>query len=69
MDYWYGGLKYQIEHHFFPTMPRNQLKDAQPIVEKFCAERGGSYLQTSVGGSSKEIFQHLRRSSTGEIGE
>jgi len=50
-------------------MPRNQLKDAQPIVEKFCAERGGSYLQTSVGGSSKEIFQHLRRSSTGEIGE
>jgi fatty acid desaturase len=66
VDYWYGGLNYQIEHHLFPTMPRNRLKDAKPIIEKFCADRGISYHETSVGGSYKEIFQHLRRASTGE---
>jgi fatty acid desaturase len=66
IDYWYGGLNYQIEHHLFPTMPRNRLKDAKPIVEKFCADRGIAYHETSVGGSYKEIFQHLRRASTGE---
>jgi fatty acid desaturase len=69
IDYWYGGLNYQIEHHLFPTMPRNRLGDAKPLVEKFCAERGISYHETSVGGSYKEIFQHLRRSSAGESAE
>lgn len=66
IDWWYGGLNYQIEHHLFPTMPRNRLKDAKPIVEKFCADRGIAYHETSVGGSYKEIFQHLRRASAGE---
>jgi len=66
VDYWYGGLNYQIEHHLFPTMPRNRLKDAKPIVEKFCVDHGISYHETSVGGAYKEIFQHLRRASAGE---
>lgn len=65
IDYWYGGLNYQIEHHLFPTMPRNRLKHAKPIVEKFCAERGISYHETTVVGSYREIFQHLRRASAG----
>src|SRR5436853_4646749 len=25
IDFWYGGLNYQIEHHLFPNMPRNNL--------------------------------------------
>ena len=63
VDFWYGGLNYQIEHHLFPTMPRNQLRQAQPIVEKFCAERGISYHETSLAGSYAEIFQSLRASA------
>jgi fatty acid desaturase len=63
VDFWYGGLNYQIEHHLFPTMPRNQLRHAQPIVEQFCAERGISYHQTSLVGSYAEIFQSLRASA------
>lgn len=69
IDYWYGGLNYQIEHHLFPTMPRNRLPESKLIIEKFCAERGISYHQTSIGGSYKEIFQHLKRSSAGESAE
>jgi fatty acid desaturase len=61
VDFWYGGLNYQIEHHLFPTMPRNQLRHAQPIVEQFCAERGIPYYQTSLTRSYAEIFQHLKR--------
>ena len=45
IDYWYGGLNYQIEHHLFPTMPRNKLKYAQPIVKAFCAEHGISSMR------------------------
>ena len=36
-DFWYGGLNYQIEHHLFPNMPRNNLKKAQVIVVVFAA--------------------------------
>ncbi|NQW17615.1 MAG: acyl-CoA desaturase [Chloroflexi bacterium] len=63
VDFWYGGLNYQIEHHLFPTMPRNRLKDARPLVEKFCIERGVSYHETTVTESYREIFQHLKRTS------
>ena len=33
-----GGLNYQIEHHLFPSMPRANLRHAQPVVRQFCAE-------------------------------
>ena len=63
VDFWYGGLNYQIEHHLFPSMPRNRLCDAQPLIEKFCADRGVAYHETSVTESYREIFQHLKRAS------
>src|SRR3712207_2916819 len=42
-DFWYGGLNYQIEHHLFPRLPRNKLREAQQIVREIgrasCRER------------------------------
>ena len=58
-DFWYGGLNYQIEHHLFPTMPRNRLAQAQPIVRAFCEERGISYSETGLLASYREGFAHL----------
>ena len=65
VDFWYGGLNYQIEHHLFPSLPRNRLRGAQPLVEEFCAARGIAYHQTSLAGSYAEIFRHLKRASAG----
>ena len=67
VDFWYGGLNYQVEHHLFPTMPRNRLRKAQPLVEAFCAERGIPYYQTSASRSYVEIFQHLKRTGSGSV--
>src|SRR5699024_958922 len=36
VDVWYGGLNYQIEHHLFPTLARNKLKEARAVVREFC---------------------------------
>lgn len=58
-DFWYGGLNYQIEHHLFPSMPRNKLKEAQPIVKAFCQEHVIPYHETNVLRSFREILQHL----------
>jgi fatty acid desaturase len=59
-DFFFGALNYQIEHHLFPTMARNQLHRAQPLVVAFCAEKGVPYVQTGVLDSYRMIFGHLR---------
>ena len=62
-DFLYGGLNYQIEHHLFPSMARNRLKDAQEIVMPFCQEHSISYYETGVVHSQREILQYLHRVS------
>lgn len=58
-DYWYGGLNFQIEHHLFPTMAENKLREAQKIIKQFCAEHRIPYYETSVTRSYIEIIQYL----------
>jgi fatty acid desaturase len=59
VDLVYGGLNYQIEHHLFPTMPRNNLGRARLVVRAFCEERGVSYSETGFVGSWREILGHF----------
>ena len=62
-DFVYGGLNNQIEHHLFPTMPRNKLRKANKLVTAFCAERGITCHHTGMLESQKEILQHLHHVS------
>jgi fatty acid desaturase len=59
VDVLLGGLNYQIEHHLFPSMPRANLRRAQPIVAAFCAERGIPYEQTGLFDSYRQALRHL----------
>lgn len=59
VDLVYGGLNYQIEHHLFPSMPRSNLRRAQPVVRAYCAERGISYAEDGVVGSWRDILNHF----------
>ena len=63
IDFWYGGLNYQIEHHLFPNMPRNKLREAQQVVVDFCQEHDISYHETSMFQSYIEILQSLHEMS------
>ncbi len=62
-DFWYGGLNYQIEHHLFPSMPRNKLKEAQKTVKAFCQANGLSYHETTILQSHREILRYLHQVS------
>lgn len=62
-DFWYGGLNYQIEHHLFPTLARNKLREAHVIIKRFCEEHEISYYQTSMAGSYREIIAYLHEVS------
>jgi fatty acid desaturase len=55
-----GGLNYQIEHHLFPSMPRPNLRRAQPIVREYCQKLTLPYAETSLVGSYVLVLRHLR---------
>ncbi len=62
-NFWYGGLNYQIEHHLFPTMPRNNFSRAQTLVRALCEEEGIPYRATGIVTAYREMFVHLHRAS------
>jgi fatty acid desaturase len=59
VDFCYAGLNYQVEHHLFPSMPRNNLKKAQCIIKAYCQEHAIAYYETSVLQSYREILSFL----------
>jgi len=60
-----GGLNYQIEHHLFPSMPRANLRHAQPLVRSFCVERQIPYLECSPLASYVAALRHMHRVGAG----
>jgi fatty acid desaturase len=58
-DFMMGGLNYQIEHHLFPSMPRPNLRRAQPLVRAHCASHGVAYTETSLGRSYLIVVRYL----------
>jgi fatty acid desaturase len=40
-----GGLDCHIEHHLFPELPPNRLREIAPSVEAICRRHGVSYLK------------------------
>jgi fatty acid desaturase len=54
-----GGLNYQIEHHLFPSMPRQNLRRAQPLIKKFCGQYELPYCETSLIDSYGQALRHL----------
>jgi len=63
VDYLFGGLNYQIEHHLFPSMARPNLRRCRPVVKEFCRDRGLPYHETGVVTAYVEIVRYLRRVS------
>ena len=58
-DWTLGGLNYQIEHHLFPSMPRANLKHAQPMVQAYCALIGLPYRECGLFDSYRQALRHL----------
>ncbi len=64
IDFVYGGLNYQIEHHLFQDMPRNRLREVRPMVQKFCSDLGIAYEEVGFRQAYVAIARHLH-----DIGE
>eukprot|EP00977_Amphora_coffeiformis_P012146 scaffold2992_cov214-Amphora_coffeaeformis.AAC.28 len=47
-EWLWGGMQYQLEHHLFPSMPRNRYPQLKERLQKFAAENNvpGGYRET-----------------------
>ena len=63
VDFLYGGLNYQIEHHLFPNMPRNKLREARNTIQAFCRAHSVSYREVGMFQSFWEILGFLHKIS------
>jgi len=66
VDTMMGGLNYQIEHHLFPSMPRPNLRRAQPLVRAFCEEHRVTYTETTLVASYGIVVRYLDAVGLGE---
>ncbi|KAL4968631.1 fatty acid desaturase-domain-containing protein [Aspergillus stella-maris] len=64
LDFFHGGLQFQVVHHLFPRLPRHNLRKAQVYVREFCADVGIPYMIFGFAKGNKEVLGRL-----GEIAE
>lgn len=59
LDFYYGGLNSQIEHHLFPRVPHNRYREMRTVVRAFCAERGIAYHEVTLYRALASVGNHL----------
>jgi len=59
VDWFCGGLQYQVEHHLFPSMPRHSLPKCHVVVDSFCKKWGVSYHEADLIDGNIEVLKHL----------
>jgi NADPH-dependent stearoyl-CoA 9-desaturase len=59
-----GALDLQIEHHLFPRMPPNRLREIAPRVRAICDAYGVKYRKDSWPRTLRSVFGELRRLSS-----
>ncbi|KAI9091777.1 fatty acid desaturase-domain-containing protein [Phlyctochytrium arcticum] len=60
MDWFHGGLQYQVEHHLFPRLPRHNLRKIRPIVVEFAERHGLPFHSYGFIKSNSVVIDALR---------
>jgi cytochrome b involved in lipid metabolism len=59
VDWFCGGLQYQVDHHLFPSMPRHNLAKTHELVKSFCVEWNVGYHEADMLTGTFEVLNHL----------
>ncbi|XP_019161947.1 PREDICTED: acyl-lipid (9-3)-desaturase-like [Ipomoea nil] len=60
MDWFHGGLQFQVEHHLFPRLPRCHLRKISPFVKELCKKHGLPYNCASFWEANEMTIRTLR---------
>jgi fatty acid desaturase len=59
LDFYFGGLNSQIEHHLFPRVSHDRYRAMRPIVRAFCKRRGIPYSEAGLYAALAAVGNHL----------
>jgi len=59
LDWFHGGLQFQIEHHLYPRLPRHNLRKARTLVKAFCKKHGLRYYEPGFIQGNIEMMKAL----------
>ncbi|XP_008802041.1 acyl-lipid (9-3)-desaturase-like [Phoenix dactylifera] len=60
MDWFHGGLQFQVEHHLFPRLPRCHLRKVAPFVRELCKKHKLPYSSASFWEANVMTVRTLR---------
>ncbi|CAI9781534.1 unnamed protein product [Fraxinus pennsylvanica] len=60
MDWFFGGLQFQLEHHLFPRLPRCHLRNVSPVVRELCKKHNLPYRSLSFFEANLWTLRTLR---------
>ncbi|XP_052211630.1 acyl-lipid (9-3)-desaturase-like [Diospyros lotus] len=63
MDWFHGGLQFQVEHHLFPRMPRCHLRKISPFVKDLCRKHNLPYNIASFWKANAMTVRTLRNAA------
>lgn len=63
MDWFHGGLQFQVEHHLFPRLPRCHLRMVSPMVRELCKKHGLKYMSASFIEANRRTIGVLRNAA------
>ncbi|KAI0015838.1 fatty acid desaturase [Xylariomycetidae sp. FL0641] len=59
LDFFHGGLQFQVIHHLYPRIPRHNLRRTQKLVQEFCNEVNIPYALYGFVDGNKEVIGTL----------
>ncbi|OMP11383.1 hypothetical protein CCACVL1_00554 [Corchorus capsularis] len=60
MDWFHGGLQFQVEHHLFPRLPRCHLRKISPFVKELCKKHKLPYNSASFWKANAMTLKTLK---------
>ncbi|KAL2926345.1 Delta(8)-fatty-acid desaturase 2 [Bienertia sinuspersici] len=60
MDWLFGGLQFQLEHHLFPRLPRCNLRKVAPVVKDLCKKHNMPYRSLTFWEANVSTLKTLR---------
>jgi delta8-fatty-acid desaturase len=63
MDWFHGGIQFQVVHHLWPRLPRHNLRHVKVMLMAFCKEHGLEYKQKTFLQANIMVIQKLKETS------
>jgi delta8-fatty-acid desaturase len=59
LDWFHGGLQFQLEHHLFPRVPRRNLRKLMKLTDQIFHKHNVPVIRRSFYESNKMILKHM----------